>query len=186
MKSVQLSPRVMKLELFATLVAFSAAVSAEVAPVRPAAGGISHEQLVARLRQTESLDAQRAAEEPQCPDPSIAARKSLLERSDVLAFGGSAALVPKGALLRVPEHLAERIAMQPGSRLMNWLEFQVANRGWVTTVEVTLPQAEGKEPLPESLRQHLESSSNVVVATFEGGPISVLPLRVSETSPATP
>jgi hypothetical protein len=52
------------------------------------------------------------------------------------------------------------------------------NRGWITTVEVSRTQAEGNLEIEKDIRNRIAESTNLVVATYQTGPISVLPLKV--------
>src|SRR5690606_30911873 len=99
----------------------------------------------------------------------------LISRSDILCFNGLATLVPKQAILFTPPQYADRIGMKPGARLVTWMEFYPLNRGWIGTMEISMKQAEGKEPLPEKPAEQMMKGSNLVVATYQGGPISKLP-----------
>ena len=114
-------------------------------------------------------------------DPAKNLPKDLLSQSDVLCFGGMTTLVPKRAILLIPKPLTGRTQIIPGSTLVGWAEFYAQNRGWITTVEVSRAQAEGNEALAADVTTRVKESSNLVVATFLSGPISVLPLK---TSPA--
>lgn len=67
--------------------------------------------------------------------------------------------------------------MQPGAKIVGWSDFFTANRGWITTVEVSRVQAEGNLAIAEETQERIGKSRNLVVATFMGGPISVLPLK---------
>ena len=83
--------------------------------------------------------------------------------------------------------MSDRIKYQPGAKLLSWGDFYALNRGWITTVEVSRIQAEGNNPLPEETQKKIVKSGNLMVATYQGGPISVLPLKAPvETSPKTP
>jgi len=116
------------------------------------------------------------------PDPSVANKLGdLIARSDVLCFQGRATLVPKRAVLHVPKSLSGRMGMQDGSQLGSWTEFLNANRAWIRTVAVTRVQAEGNEPMPEAVLKSFDKEQRVVIATYQEGPISVLPLKVPET-----
>ena len=42
-------------------------------------------------------------------------------------------------------------------------------------MEVSRPQAEGNVPIDPKIAESIAKSSNLVVATYQGGPISVLP-----------
>jgi hypothetical protein len=60
---------------------------------------------------------------------------------------------------------------------VGWTEFLTLNRGWVTTVEVDRTQAEGNKMMAEEVTEQITKSTNLVVATYMGGPISVLPMK---------
>ena len=113
------------------------------------------------------------------PDPTkVNIPESIVSTSDFLSFAGRATLVPKKAILHIPPNMAERVKFQPGSRIQTWSEFYAMNRGWVTTVEVSRVQAEGNQPLAEELVERISKSGSLIVATYQGGPISVLPPKV--------
>jgi len=148
----------------------------------------THEDIVAAGR--------KAAEENKTPafipiqrkDPSVANKPGdLISRSDILCFGGIATLVPKRAVIHIPKGVASRIGMQDGVKIVTWPDFLAANRAWITTLNVSRLQAEGNEPLSEATLKSFVKESRLVVATYEGGTISVLPLKVPETpTVATP
>jgi hypothetical protein len=138
----------------------------------------THEQLVATLRETAQADPMRKMEPTKGPDPSKENQpEDLISQSDIVCFGGMATLVPKRAILQIPKAMANRTQMVPGSKLMGWAEFYAQNRGWITTVEVSRVQAEGNLALADDTTERLKESTNLVVATYQGGPISVLPLK---------
>jgi hypothetical protein len=56
------------------------------------------------------------------------------------------------------------------------------NKGWITTLEISRAQAEGNAPLPDETHKRLSKCTSLVVCTYKGGPISMLPLKV----PAAP
>lgn len=101
--------------------------------------------------------------------------QSLLARSEVIKRGNVATLVPKRAVLHVPADLRGVLGMPESPQLINWAEFFLQNRSWIRTVEVTRNQAEGGEPLSEELIKSFEDCRQLVVATYQTGPISVLP-----------
>lgn len=110
-------------------------------------------------------------------DPTVTNRPSnLIERSDVISFNGHTTLIPKHAIIQTPANYKDRINNHvPGNRIVTWGGFYPVNRGWITTVEVSRLQAEGKEPISPEIVEMYSKSRNLVVATFKGGPISVLP-----------
>jgi len=145
----------------------------------------THEQLVLKLREAEQHDPMKNMPAVTGKDPAeICQPKDILSESDIISFQGLATLVPKRAILQIPKIYQERIAIQPGAKIVSWEDFFAANRGWITTVEVSRTQAEGSLALPADTQKHLTECSNLVVAVYMGGPISVLPLK--EPAPTEP
>lgn len=146
----------------------------------------THEQMAAALGKAQATDPMRHLPPSQGADPSKENQpQDIISRSDILCFNGLATLVPKAAILALPRSYADRIGIKPGAKLVTWQEFYAVNRGWVTAQEVNLTQAQGKEPLPETLSVRLAKSTNIVVATMQGGPISKLQYTPPPAAPAT-
>jgi len=135
----------------------------------------THDQLSQKLRAANNTNPLADLKVAKGEDPTKTKPGDFASRSDFMSFGGNATIVPKRAILHTPANLEARIKLQPGSKIQNWAEFYTANRGWITTVEVTRAQAEGKVPLAEEIIKRIEKSTAVVVATYQSGPISVLP-----------
>ncbi len=109
-------------------------------------------------------------------DPSkVNQPEDLISKSDIISYNGMTTLVPKRAIIQMPESFAQRVGHPDGSRIVSWTEFYAANRGWITTLEVSRAQAAGREPFPKETTVTLSKSTTMVVATFSGGTISVLP-----------
>lgn len=142
----------------------------------------THEELAKTHRQAQQANSAQKLPEAKGPDLStVKPIPDLISRSDILTFNGMTALVPKRAILNQPTAFATRINnFQQGSQIVRWPEFYEKNRGWITTLEVTRAQVEGKEPIDEKIVEKYRKSSNLVVATFKGGPVSVMPLREPE------
>lgn len=173
----------------------------------PMRDAVTHDQLSLQYRKAAQEDPMRKLEAVKRPDPvkgsapaktadpakaaetkEAEAPPSLLAQSDIICFNGLATLVPKRAIIQIPKNLAGRLGYQPGAKLVGWGAFYALNRGWITTVEVDQTQAEGNSPLAEETHKKIVKSGNMFVATFQGGPISMLPLKVpvEETSPSNP
>ena len=151
----------------------------------------THEQLSRALRKSEQSDPMNALKRSEGADPSKANQPvNLLEQSDIISFNGLTTLVPKRAILASPAKLKDRVVQTAGNKLVGWAEFYALNRGWITTVEVSRVQAEGNKPIAEETQERIGKSSNLVVATYMGGPISVLPLKEAantvQSTPAKP
>jgi hypothetical protein len=164
--------------LAAPIAAAQGAGSAAETPKVRFRDAATHEQLAIKLRKAELIDPMDKLEPAKGEDPSkVNQPTDLLESSDVISFGGVATLVPKRAILSAPAAVKERVGLKKGVRIVGWLEFLSLNRGWITTVEVTRVQAEGNKEIAEEIRDRIAKSSNLIVATYMGGPISVLPLK---------
>jgi hypothetical protein len=142
---------------------------------------MTHEQLILARRKSDLADPMNSLPVVKGEDPSVVNRPpSLLETSDIISFGKFATLVPKRAILQIPKNIAERLRLEAGAKIQSWSEFYAVNRGWITTVEVSRVQAEGNAPLADETKIQLSKCGNLVVATYLGGPISVLPLKEPE------
>jgi hypothetical protein len=142
----------------------------------------THDQIVEFARKAKEENPMPVFTPAAGEDPSKVNRLGdLISRSDILCFQGRATLVPKRAVLHVPKSLSGRLGMQEGSQIESWTEFLNANRGWIRTVAVTRIQAEGNDPMPEAVLKSFVKEQRVVIATYQEGPISVLPLKVPET-----
>lgn len=124
-------------------------------------------------------------------DPSLAlAGRDLIKDSIILCYRGNLTLLPQRSVLHLPETLKARFGAVDGAAVVPWATFLQNNRGWIRTMEVTREQAMGEAPLPAETTAAFESSTSVIVATFQGGPISVKPYvkpeaaQVQSASPA--
>lgn len=138
----------------------------------------THQQLVAQQRSEAGHDPMSDFEPCEGPDPSrLNPPKDIFDGSEILCFGGVATLVPKHALLEIPAKFKARTKIVDGARVLTWVEFLEKNGSWISTVEVTADEAAGRQLLPAKTRQAVVDCGNVVVATYLGGPISVLDYR---------
>jgi hypothetical protein len=142
----------------------------------------THQELVARKRAAGEPGLPAGMKPCKGPDPSRTNQPGdLIGRSDLLCHGGVATLVPKRALLAVPDRFRQRLRMSDGARVVTWAEFLAKHRDWITTVEVTPEEAGGRAMLPEQTARQIADCGTVVVATFLGGPISVLEYQPAPT-----
>jgi hypothetical protein len=147
----------------------------------------THDQLSLALRKADQLDPMKNLAPATGEDPSMKNRpKDILTESDIISYRGLATLVPKRAILQIPKKYEGQIKMEAGSKIVGWADFYTANRSWITTIEVSRVQAEGNEPVAEETQKVMAKSTNLIVATYKGGPISVLPLKVPVTDTTKP
>lgn len=99
----------------------------------------------------------------------------LMENSEFIAFDGIYTLLPKGAILHVPEKLRQHVVEKPEGKLMLWSEFAGRYRGLVNHFNVTLEQAAGQAAVPQELFESARESGLIVVAMMNGNPVSVNP-----------
>ncbi|MCB1243531.1 MAG: hypothetical protein AB7I98_20175 [Verrucomicrobiales bacterium] len=141
----------------------------------------THEQLAKALSLVQREDPMKLLKPSEGEDPTkVNQPQDIIASSDILCFRGMATLVPKRAILQIPENYQKRLELQAGAQIRTWAEFYTANRAWIRTVEVDRLQAEGNSPLSEETTKMVDNADSIIVATFKGGPISVLPLKVPE------
>jgi len=167
-------------------ITFSGVVMGEEVALRSQFRDVAtHDQLSLSLRKFQQRDPMKKLEAVEGEDPSTAnIPQDLLEQSDIISFGGFATLVPKQAILAAPPRVVKHLKLEPGTKFIGWAEFYAKNRGWITTVEVSRTQAQGRTAIAEETQERIGKSNNLVVATLMGGPISVFPHQdpESETS----
>lgn len=99
---------------------------------------------------------------------------SLIERSVILSSGSHWTIVPKGAVLMVPERFGNRVGTERKGKLVRFPEFLRLNQSWLSSQEVTMEQAKGHEIFEEERMKAMQRQGRVVVAVRHGGPITVL------------
>lgn len=147
----------------------------------------TNEDLIRKLRQSEQEMAAAAVSRPASTTVDPRANQplpDLFNSSEILCYNGAFTLVPKRAVLQFPQNLRDRLKVQQGAKVQNWSTFYTANRNWITTVEVSKSQASGAQPLAEETSTHIAKCGKLVVATFQGHPVSVHP--VPAPAPETP
>ena len=142
----------------------------------------TNEQLVLQLGKIQQEEARRPVSQARLSqDPSTLERPdSLMTRSQILCYGGYLTLVPKRAVLQYPKKYEDRLVPAEGVKVVSFPDFLAANRNWITTFEVSRVQAQGKDPLPKDAKAKMVKAGNLIVATFNGNPIEVLPLVTPE------
>ena len=165
-------------------------VVAQNRPTQPMRDAASHDTLSQSLRMAQQKDPIRdlgPAIGKSDEDPAKAyAGRDLIKDSAILCYRGNLTLVPKRAVLHLPANLKDRFEAKDKVKVQNWKDFYQSNRGWIRTVEVTREHAMGQSPMAEEVVAAFENSTSAVIATFKGGPISVLPYVAPEDGAAEP
>lgn len=99
--------------------------------------------------------------------------QSIIAQSEILHDGEHWTLVPKGAVLFVPEKKSQNVGARPVGTLLQWSDFLAKNPAWISTHETSYAQASGDTPLPEKTVKHWAQQDRIVIAVHHGGPISV-------------
>jgi len=145
---------------------------------------VTHDEIVETARKAREEAPPSIFKPATGADPSVVNKLGdLISRSDIICYRGQATLVPKRAVLHVPKAISDRLGMQEGARIGSWTDFLNANRAWIRTVPVTRIQAEGNNPMSEETIKSFAKEQRLVIAVYQEGPISVLPLKVPEPAP---
>ncbi len=145
----------------------------------------TNESMIIQLRKAHAESSQKPATAGvESQDASKMGKPDdLLEHSIVLSYRGAAALVPKGAIIVYSEKYKSRLQRSPGDKLGEFIDFVAENRSWLSTHEVSFLQAQGKVPLDAKAKAQMTKAGNVVVATFRGNPIQILPPVATDVIP---
>jgi hypothetical protein len=106
--------------------------------------------------------------------------QSIVKQSIILNDGKHWTLVPKGAVIFLPEAMKSRVNGKPVGILLTFTDFLTRNHAWVATNEVSFKQAAGSEQLPAESTTFWAKQDKVVIAVHQNGPISV---RVANEPP---
>ncbi|MGC4016050.1 MAG: hypothetical protein QM755_16210 [Luteolibacter sp.] len=129
------------------------------------------EEMAARMRASQSAP---VPGEPVTGETRVInkAPEGIFETSQILAANGQWTLVPKGALMHVPDSLKNYVTTSPTGTLVPLQEFLGANRQWLTNEEVSIAQAAGQEDLKPDTRKFWTGLNKIVIATHQGGAVS--------------
>jgi len=137
-------------------------------------------EALAKIRQES-----RVADLPEkaVPENQIARPKdqSIVRDSTILHDGKNWTIIPKGAIVFLPEALKSRTTSKPVGILLPFLDFLARNPSWITTNEVSFDQAAGNEELPPARIAHWAKQDKLVIAVHQRGPISV---QIPKPAPA--
>lgn len=97
----------------------------------------------------------------------------LASYSTFIQIGDRYTLVPKGAVLNLPEKLASLVVKEPTGLFVHWQEFQAANRATLTNLEISLEQASGQTPIEPAKIDAARRAGVLLVAVIRGGAVSV-------------
>ena len=98
---------------------------------------------------------------------------SIIKDSLILHDGKNWTIVPKGAVIFLPEAMKNRVNVKPLGTLLSWVDFLTRNRAWIITNDVSFDQAAGSQPLPAERVAFWAKQEKVVIAVHQNGPISV-------------
>ncbi|MEP4076953.1 hypothetical protein [Haloferula sp.] len=105
-------------------------------------------------------------------------KESIINQSVILTDGTNWTLVPRGAVLHMPEAHQGKIGGRPVGNLLSWKQFAASNRAWISSEEVTLRQAEGVHKMDERRTAFWPKQDKIIVAVHLGGPISVVAPKI--------
>ncbi|MES2925046.1 MAG: hypothetical protein V4819_26050 [Verrucomicrobiota bacterium] len=112
--------------------------------------------------------------------------QSIIKQSVILHDGTNWTLVPKRAVVFLPEAMKSRVDVKPAGSLLSWSAFLAKNQAWLTTTDVSFEQATGKKPLQPERVAFWTKHDKVVIATHQRGPISVRDNTPAQSPTPTP
>ncbi len=117
------------------------------------------------------------------PENQIArpTEQSIIRDSTILNDGKNWTIIPRGAIVYLPEALKAKTTGKPVGTLLPFIDFVSRNPSWITTNEVTFDQAAGNEALPPTKIAFWAKQDKLVIAVHLRGPISV---QIPKTIPA--
>jgi len=102
-------------------------------------------------------------------------KRSMFDGMTVLGSTGEWTIVPSNAFLAKSAILSNYVLDKPNGNYVQWSEFSSRNRAWLNSHEVTIGTIKGEDPITEEQLETFAKSRKVIVATYNGSPVSVLP-----------
>lgn len=107
--------------------------------------------------------------------PRIAGSTNPYVNSTILKSGKYHTLIPKYAIVYMPERHKNRIGTDSSGSYLPWDKFLANNYGWLTTYEVTLDIAKGKETISEERLKRFRENGRIVVAVHKKHLMNIRP-----------
>ena len=145
-----------------------------IASAAPMTDRVTGEELSARRLSNTSPVANLAQPGDEGVRVSRPSEQSIISQSLIISDGTNWTLVPRGAVLHLPEKHKAKIGGRPVGNLLSWKQFIAANFSWVSAEEISLRQAEGVHQLDERRTAFWPKQDKMIVAVHLGGPISVV------------
>ncbi|MBT8044894.1 MAG: hypothetical protein KJO79_08080 [Verrucomicrobiae bacterium] len=109
------------------------------------------------------------------PPQTTPAAYNIYKDSIILQQGKFHTLLPKNAIIFLPDSLQEKITRKADGVFLPWPQFYLKNRSWIFTYQVNLKQATGSTPIKKSVREQFAKINRAVIALHQNNPISVRP-----------
>ena len=137
----------------------------------------THEELAKRQAEVKARQEQNGVV-PRVAKPSEKRKSpgssSLIARSAVLSSNHSWTIVPKGAVLHVPDRFKTQVNGKRNGKLVPWKTFFAQNRGWIHVHSVSMKEARGEKKMDPDKVKVYQGLGRVVVSVCHGGPISIV------------
>lgn len=103
--------------------------------------------------------------------------ESSLSTASLFVFDGEYyTILPVGSVLSLPPGLRSRVVTKPQGDVLLWPDFFTRNGAWLGAREVTLELSRGDTKAMAALMRELSAETRLVVAVYQGCPITVLEL----------
>lgn len=113
-----------------------------------------------------------------------AIQSSLWTHSIILSDGEKYTLVPVGSILHLPETLRSKVLTKPTGEFTFWPNFLQLNEAWLGAQEVSLKMSRGDAKEAKILLQRVAKDPRLLVATHQGGPITILEAAPAKSAPS--
>ncbi len=112
--------------------------------------------------------------------------ESSLSTASIFLFDGeSYTILPVGSVLSLPAPLQSRVVVDPQGAVLLWPDFLARNGSWLGVKEVTLEMARGNTRAAAAVMRELAAETRLMVAVYQGCPITVLePVQKNEVPKA--
>jgi len=110
----------------------------------------------------------------------------LADHSEFIAFDGNVTLLPKGAIIHVPDRFKANVVAKMEGNLMLWNEFVARYPGLVSRMDVSIEEASGTTPLKPERLQAERVKNLIIVGVLNRNPITVSRAAITPVTTPSP
>lgn len=137
------------------------------------------------LSKQADVKAKQATSPQTLPKTNDSASKAptLSQRTHFLSDGSLSVMIPRGALIHLPEKGRITVQNEIIGRLVEWNEFVMQNRNAIRLEEVDINQLQSQDPLDPEAMERIKEANLPTLTSYQGKIVALAAFRKSQEVP---